>query len=87
MRISNALVLIQFTITIMLITSTLIVFQQIRYFNTVDLGFEKDAIINVYLPDNTPSSLSSFRNQLISNTAIAQVSYSSTPTLRLKQGP
>ena len=85
-RISNVLVLIQFTITIMLITSTLIVFQQIRYFNTVDLGFEKDAIINVYLPDNTPSSLSSFRNQLLSNSAIDQVCYSSTLPSGLNRG-
>jgi putative ABC transport system permease protein len=84
-RISNALILIQFTFTIMLITSTLIVIQQIRYFNSVDLGFEKDAVINVYLPDNAPASLSTFKSQLLSNSAIAQVSYSSSLPSGLKR--
>jgi putative ABC transport system permease protein len=78
MRISNALVLVQFTFTIMLITGTLIVMKQIRYFNTVDLGFKKDAVINVHLPNNDPASLSSFKNQLLSNASIENVSYSST---------
>jgi putative ABC transport system permease protein len=77
-RLSNALILIQFTFTIMLITGTLIVIQQIKFFNSVDLGFEKDAVINVHLPDNKPSSLSTFKSELLNNSAISEVCYSSS---------
>ena len=77
-RISNALILIQFTITIMLVTSTLIVIQQLRFFNSVDLGFDKDAVVNLYLPNNASAALSAFKKKSVENSAITEVSYSST---------
>lgn len=77
-KLSNALVLVQFTITLILVTFTLIVFQQMQYFNNVDLGFEKEAVINVSLPDNNPSLLNNLKNDLLAQSEIENVSFSST---------
>ncbi len=44
-RIRNTLVVFQFAISIFLIVGTLVVFQQLGYIQSKDLGFEKDQIV------------------------------------------
>lgn len=41
----KALVIFQFTLSIVMIVSTLVVYQQLRYINTKDLGFRKDQLV------------------------------------------
>lgn len=44
-KVRNALVIFQFAISVFLIVSTLVVFQQLRYIQGKDLGFTKDQIV------------------------------------------
>ncbi len=47
----NVLVVFQFTISILLITATLIMFRQLKYMQTRDLGFDKDQVLVVNIMD------------------------------------
>lgn len=47
----NILVIFQFTISILLITATLIMFRQLQYMQTQDLGFDKDQVLVVNIMD------------------------------------
>lgn len=44
-RVRNALVIFQFSISVFLIISTLVVFQQLNYIQNKDLGFSKDQVL------------------------------------------
>jgi putative ABC transport system permease protein len=68
------LVVAQFFIAQVLIICTLVVASQIRYFKTKPVGFGKDAVVNVPLPDNKPEVLESFRNRLMT-AGIDQVTF------------
>ncbi|MEZ4903227.1 MAG: ABC transporter permease [Spirosomataceae bacterium] len=53
----DGLVIFQFAISIILITSTIVVYRQLEYIQTKDLGFTKEAVINIqgagFLGDKT----------------------------------
>ncbi len=72
----KSLVVLQFFIAQVLIICTLVVSSQINFFRNESLGFSKEAVINVSLPENTPHLLESFRNRLASNAQIQDVSFS-----------
>jgi putative ABC transport system permease protein len=46
----NILVVTQFAITIILITGTIIIYQQIHYMKNTDLGFDKEDVVLAYFP-------------------------------------
>ena len=75
----RALVVVQFSISQILIIGTLIVGSQMDYFYSKDLGFAKDAIITTYLPENDPAKVSFFRNQMMSSSLIKDVTFSLSP--------
>jgi len=73
------LVVAQFAITQILVVGTFIVVSQMRYFNNVDMGFNRDATITLNLPNT--SVLADFRsleNQIKSQSFVAGVTFSST---------
>jgi ABC-type antimicrobial peptide transport system permease subunit len=70
------LVVFQFFIAQVLIISTLVVASQLSFFRNKSLGFVKEAVVNVGMPENKPELLESFRNRLASNPAIRDVSFS-----------
>lgn len=70
----KTLVVVQFFIAQVLIICTLVVASQIRYFQNASMGFSKDAVINVPLPDNKIETLESFRTRLAA-AGIADVSF------------
>ena len=72
----KSLVVLQFFIAQVLIICTLVVSSQINFFRTESLGFSKEAVINVSLPENTPYLLESFHNKLATNGHIQDVSFS-----------
>ncbi|RYZ22952.1 MAG: FtsX-like permease family protein, partial [Sphingobacteriales bacterium] len=80
----KVLVVTQFSISIILIISTAIVFQQLNFMQKAELGYQKDRIITL---DNDPAlytSYESFRQKLLSNKAIVDAGRSSRiPTGRL----
>ncbi len=72
----QGLVVVQFTVSLILISSALLINQQLTFFRNADLGFNKSAIITVGLPDNKPEKLQALRNQFIESPQIKDVSFS-----------
>ncbi len=72
----KVLVIFQFIIAQVLIIGTLIVADQMDYFMNKPLGFEKNAIINVNIPDNKPELMESFRTRLDGIAGVGIVSFS-----------
>lgn len=74
----RALVVIQFAIAQILIIGMFIVVSQMNYFRNASLGFEKAALINIPLPDDSTNhrKIDYLRNRLLANPEITHVSFS-----------
>lgn len=80
----KVLVVAQFSISIILISSTGIVFQQLRYMQQKALGYDKEHIITMPYPEDLGERYDAFRNELLSNPDIKAVARSTRiPTGRL----
>jgi len=73
----KVLVVIQFSISIILIISTVVVFQQLHYIQNKSLGFNKEQVVILSNNDGFDSSFQSFRTSLLANTSIQDVARSS----------
>jgi len=74
----NILVVFQFAISIFLIAGTLIVFQQLKYFQNKRLGFEKQQVMVVRNPGALGGGTAAFKEALRRNSRVTQVSGSNT---------
>ncbi|WP_128548668.1 ABC transporter permease [Larkinella soli] len=72
----QGLVVVQFTVSMVLISSTLLINRQLSLFRNSDLGFNKEAILTVGLPNNDPGKLQTLRNRLVESPQIKDVSFS-----------
>jgi putative ABC transport system permease protein len=72
----EGLVVVQFTVSLVLISCAMLIDRQLDFFRNADLGFNKSAIITVGLPDNKPEKLQTLRNQLTRSAQIKDVSFS-----------
>lgn len=80
----KALVVTQFGISIVLIITTAIVFQQLRYMQQAKLGYSKDHVVVLPYYFTSGSQYEAFRNDLLSNATIHNLGRSSRiPTGRL----
>ena len=80
----KVLVVAQFTISIVLIITTVIVFQQLRYMQATSLGYNKEHLITLPYYNDINASYETFRNELLQNPQIRNVARSSRiPTGRL----
>ncbi len=79
----RGLVVFQFIIAQALIIGTLVVVSQMRYFNNAQLGFEKDSIINVPIPDDDQgrSKANALRLQLLEYSGIKSASLCIAPPI------
>ncbi|MFC2081326.1 ABC transporter permease, partial [Bacteroidota bacterium] len=74
----KALVLLQFTISVIMVIGTMIVSGQLKFMKTTDLGFNKDNMIIMTVRDTTlRKSYDSFREELLEHPDITAVSQSS----------
>ncbi|MGN6639507.1 MAG: ABC transporter permease [Mucilaginibacter sp.] len=73
----QVLVVIQFSVSIILIVATTVVFQQLRYIQSKSLGFNKDFILTTTYPGTLTKQFETFRNDLLSNPAVKDVGRSS----------
>jgi putative ABC transport system permease protein len=72
----QALVVIQFSLSVLLIVSTIIVFRQTKYLNKKDLGFDKEQVVYFQLHDSlesNPKTLETFKSELRSSPGIVSV--------------
>lgn len=83
----KVLVVTQFAISIILIITTVVVFQQLRYMQNASLGYNKDHLITMSYNNQLDNQYEAFRNTLLQNSNIKDVARSSRiPTGRLLDG-
>ncbi len=73
----NALVIIQFSISIIIIAGTLVIYWQFRYMTNKDLGFDKEQLVVVERLSPLGDQNSSFKDELNGHTSILSSTYSS----------
>jgi putative ABC transport system permease protein len=80
----KVLVVAQFSISIILIITTVIVFQQLHYIQKKSLGFDKERVVTMAYSNEVGRQYESFRNELLQNSAFKNMTRSSRiPTGRL----
>ena len=79
------LLVTQFTIMQILIIATFIAVKQMHFFKQVDMGFNKEAVINVEVPETSADKLEAFNNDMLSISTIGKVSFSSSLPSGLKR--
>ena len=80
----KVLVVAQFAISIVLIITTIIVFQQLNYMQETSLEYDKEHIITMPYSNSLNPKYDAFRNELLQNAGIKDVARSSRiPTGRL----
>jgi putative ABC transport system permease protein len=80
----KVLVVTQFSISIILIITTFVVFQQLHYIQTMALGYDKEHVITMNYSNEVSAKYESFRTELLQNTSFRDVTRSSRiPTGRL----
>jgi len=76
----RTLVVSQFIITILLISSIVVIYSQMKYIKNKDLGYNKDALLFLRVHGNTDviNGYTAFKNELLSNPLISGASVSNT---------
>lgn len=72
------LVVTQFTITQMLVVGTFIVVAQINFFLNMEMGFDREAVVTVNVPNRNPGIRKVMEDQLLSQSFVSGVSFSSS---------
>ncbi|UKT62204.1 ABC transporter permease [Pedobacter mucosus] len=77
----KTLVVIQFSITAILIVSTLVIIKQMSFIRDKSLGFDSKAIAIIELPSDSLSLLKfdTFKSQLLAKNGVKDVSFNSSP--------
>ncbi len=72
----NGLVVFQFAISIALFIGTLVIYDQLNYVQTKNLGFDKEESVVIYRTDDLGGRIQSFEDKLRQNTNILSVTNS-----------
>ena len=75
-KIRGLLVIVQFAISIFLLISTAIVYQQLKYTQNKNLGFKKENVIVIYNADRLKGNRDALKQSLMSQSDIIAASYS-----------
>lgn len=75
------LVVVQFVISQVLILGTIVVAMQMRYVHERDLGFKKDNMVIVFIPENDQQKIETLRNQINAQSIVKQISFNSGPPI------
>jgi len=75
------LVVMQFSLSVMLIIGTLVIFNQVKYIKNKNLGFDKEHLLYIRVEGNLKNSYTSMKNELLRNPGIKSISLTShSPT-------
>jgi putative ABC transport system permease protein len=74
----NVLVVFQFAISIFLIVGAIIVYQQLRFLQNKNLGFDKEQVLVIKNPGSIDKNITAFKQALSSHISIVDVSGSNT---------
>jgi len=73
----KVLVVLQFSISIVLIVATIVVFRQLQYIQNKDLGFSKDHVVTMRYDGSLTRQFDAFRADLLKNPGIKDIGRSS----------
>jgi len=76
-KLRKALVLIQFSLSIILIIGTIIVYEQIEYIRNKNLGFDTEHVVYMETSNDLRDKYQSFKNELLNHPDILNITYSS----------
>lgn len=77
----QVLVVVQFCVSIVLIIGTLVIFRQVRYSQSREVGYNRDGLLSMEMYSNAiHNHFQSFRNDLLSTGAVVDVAESGSPT-------
>ena len=80
----QVLVVLQFTVSVTLIIGTIVVFRQIEFAKDRPIGYDRNGLINVYLPtSDIREHFDAVRNELISQNAIVEMTVAGSPTTQV----
>ena len=71
---TKSMVIVQFSISLLLITGTIAVYKQYRFLTGSDMGFDREAVFTVPIPNGDTNLQSRFKSKLLENPAIKNVS-------------
>jgi putative ABC transport system permease protein len=76
----RVLVVIQFTVSVVLIIGTIVVYQQVQYARSRPVGYDRKGLITVAMNDpNYRGKHETLRNELLNTGVIDEIGYSSNP--------
>lgn len=79
----RGLIVLQFTISQVILIGTIIAYSQMKYFRTMDVGFMRDEIINMQVPEQKEGKLENLQSKLHDIPGIKSISFSAfTPMSR-----
>lgn len=79
---TKSMVIVQFTISLLMIIGTITVYRQYLFLTNSDLGFEKEAVFTVPIPTRETVLMERFKSILLQNPAIKDVSLSNSSPAR-----
>jgi putative ABC transport system permease protein len=85
MNFNAGLITFQYTISVMLICGTLLTYKQLHFMRNKNPGFNKDGVLAIELTTPIKDNLNSFKNILLENPDISEVSFVSDEITQLKQ--
>ena len=72
----SGLVIFQFAVTIILFVGTFIIYNQLKYIQTKNLGFNKEQVVIINKADDIGIQIESFKKELLNNSKVISVSNS-----------
>ncbi|MEJ2613747.1 MAG: ABC transporter permease [Ignavibacteriaceae bacterium] len=72
----NGLVIFQFAVTIILFIGTFIIYNQLKYMQTKNLGFDKEQVIVINKTDDLGNQIHSFKEELLNNPKVISITNS-----------
>jgi putative ABC transport system permease protein len=74
---TRTMVVLQFTISLIMIISTMVVFKQLAFLRNIDPGYNKEAVFTVEIPKGDPNLMDRFKTTLLKDPRISNVSLGS----------
>jgi putative ABC transport system permease protein len=84
--IRKGLVVFQFVISIILIVSTIVIYNQVQYVQTINLGYQKDNLITFSLNGDRNAWWETFQNRALNLPGVTDVSRANSRFLDLRNG-
>jgi ABC-type antimicrobial peptide transport system permease subunit len=81
----QSLVVSQFALSVVLITGTIVIYQQLAFIQNKNLGFDKSQLLHIYLPNDLRDKASLIKTDLETQTSIVKVANTSSSLVDVNQ--